>query len=194
MPPPTILARFCQVIGRALRETGQAWDRVCLRGSTQAGSTKRIGDPAYIFNDHLSRHRNIMPLIRRGEPHIDPNVAYIAPCSSLIGTVHIGKGSSVFYGSGLRADNCNMGVGRSKGEFDKWRSLSIEQRQLQDSDEEESPGGGGIFIGNGSNIQDGCIITSKQDHSVIGDNVSKQSSVMELLILEERKLDILQLI
>ncbi len=172
MPGPSLLAQARQLLGRAFKETGQAWDRVCLRAGTQAATTKVLGDPAYIFDDHLSRHRNRMPLLRRGEPVIHENAAYIAPCSSLIGTVHIGEGSSVFYGSVLRADTCNMGCGRTKEEVEHWKSLSKEQRRIQDRDMDDSAGGGGIFIGNGSNIQDGCIITSRHDHTSIGNNVT----------------------
>lgn len=113
-----------------------------------------------------------MPLLKRGAPVVSDDVAYIAPCASLIGTVHVGEGSSVFYGSVLRADLCNMGCGRSQEEFEQWRALSREQRGEKDADETDSPGGGGIFIGKGTNIQDGCVITSRVDHSVVGDGVT----------------------
>ena len=113
-----------------------------------------------------------MPLLKRGTPQVSPDVAYIAPCASLIGSVRIGEGSSVFYGSVLRADACNMGSDRSEGEFEYWRNLSQKQRKAEDADDSDEAGGGGIFIGKNTNVQDGCIITSKVDHTSIGDGVT----------------------
>ena len=172
MPGPTIFARIRHTIGRAFRETGQALDRVGVRGDSHAKSTKILGDEPYKFNDHLSRHRNKMPLLKRGTPMVHDNVAYIAPCSSLIGTVHVGEGSSVWYGAVLRADQCNMGCGRTNEELEEWRRMGKEERSNADRDEFDSAGGGGIFIGNGTNIQDGCVITSNEDHTEIGNNVT----------------------
>ncbi len=113
-----------------------------------------------------------MPLLKRGTPEVSDKVAYIAPCASLIGTVRVGEGSSVFYGAVLRADACHMGCGRTEEEFENWKSLSKDQRKIQDSDDADGAGGGGIFIGNGTNIQDGCVITSKVDHTTIGNGVT----------------------
>lgn len=182
MPGPTILARIQHTLGRAFRETGQAVDRVALRAKTQAQTNMlEGGDPAYIFNDHLSRHRTQMPLLKRGTPKVSPEIAYLAPCASLIGTVHIGAKSSVFYGAILRADACNMGCGRSQEELERWKGLSKQDRLMEDSKEtgdivvvDKSTGAvaGGIFIGENTNIQDGCIITSKADHTMIGNGVT----------------------
>lgn len=181
MPGPTILARIQHTLGRAFRETGQAIDRVALRAKTQALTDMREGgDPAYIFNDHLSRHRTQMPLLKRGVPKVSPEIAYLAPCASLIGTVHIGAKSSVFYGAILRADACNMGCGRTEEELEHWKSLSKQDRWRKDLKESDAAQGdestgavaGGIFIGENTNIQDGCIITSKADHTMIGNGVT----------------------
>lgn len=172
MPGPTIFARIRHTIGRALRETGQAIDRVGIRGDSHAKSSRLLGDDPYKFQDHLSRHRNKMPLLKRGTPWVHGDVAYIAPCSSLIGTVHIGKGSSVWYGAVLRADQCNMGCGRSIEEIEAWKHMGKSQRLESDPDDSNSSGGGGIFIGEGTNIQDGCIVTSNEDHTVIGNYVT----------------------
>lgn len=174
MPGPTVLARIRHTLGRAFRETGQAIDRVAIRAQTQAlTDVTEGGDPAYIFNDHLSRHRTQMPLIKRGMPKVSPDIAYLAPCASLIGTVHIGAKSSVFYGAVLRADSCFMGCGRTDEELEAWKGLSREERQRQDGKEnDDSSGAGGIFIGESTNIQDGCIVTSKLDHTVIGNGVT----------------------
>jgi len=113
-----------------------------------------------------------MPMLKRGTPVISDNIAYLAPCATLIGTVHVGANSSIFYGAVLRADACNMGAGRSQAEFDNWKALSQKQRLKQDSDVDDTAGGGGIFIGENTNIQDGCIVTSRDDHTKIGNGVT----------------------
>jgi len=198
MPGPTILARIQHTLGRAFRETGQALDRVAIRAKTQAMTELQEGrDPAYIFDDHLSRHRTLMPLLKRGVPKVSPDIAYLAPCASLIGTVHIGAKSSVFYGAVLRADACNMGCGRTEEELQRWKKLSRQERSKEDgmgsgdsyatttsattstcSIGSDSTLGlmdgvaGGIFIGENTNIQDGCIITSNVDHTCIGNGVT----------------------
>jgi len=176
MPGPTILSRIQHTIGRAIRETAQALDRLGVRGRVHALVLNTppvfINERSYYkFNDHLSRHRNLMPLLHRGTPSV-AEATFIAPCSSLIGTVHIREGSSVWYGAVLRADLCNMGCGRSQDELEKWRALSKQERNDTDRDHLDSGDGGGIFVGARTNIQDGCIITSKNDHTVIGDGVT----------------------
>ena len=45
-----------------------------------------------------------MPLLQRGAPIVSPEVAFLAPCSTLIGSVRVGKGASIWYGAILRAD------------------------------------------------------------------------------------------
>ena len=175
MPPPTIVARLRQVLGRAFRETGQAVDRAGVWGITHATTTQTLGDPPYKYNDHLSRHRNQMPLLRRGAPDVSDDVAYIAPCSTLIGTVRIGPGSSVWYGSVLRGDRSNNGMGhRSQQDAeDTWRGLSRDERSSQkDLSWDGTANGGGIYIGANTNVQDGCCLTAVEDHCLIGNGVT----------------------
>ena len=173
MPPPTIVARLRQVLGRAFRETGQTVDRCGIWGITHATTTKTLGDPPYKYNDHLSRHRNRMPLLRRGAPEVSEDAAYIAPCSTLVGTVRIGPGSSIWYGSVLRADRCNNGMGHGRAAENTWRSMSRDERSSQKDLSWDGTGdGGGIYIGADTNVQDGCVITALEDHTVIGNGVT----------------------
>lgn len=174
MPGPRFLTTIRHLIGRAIRETGQALDRVGIRGHVHAETahTHKLGDDPYKFQDHLSRHRNIMPLLKRGKPKLHENIGYIAPCSSLVGTVHLGEGSSVWYGAVLRADTANMGLGRSQEEFDTWRERDHDDRLRFDRGADDTAGGGGIFIGSNTNVQDGCIITAIDEHTTIGNNVT----------------------
>jgi len=172
MPAPTLLQTIRHTIGRALRETGQALDRVGVRGKQHAVTRRVLGDDPYIFDDHLSRHRNIMPLLSRGQPRVHDKVAFIAPCSSLIGSVEVGEGSSIWYSAILKADRCNMGCGRTEEEYQEWKNMNKDERENNDGGYDHNGSSGGIFIGNGTNIQDGCIITSVDDHTKIGDNVT----------------------
>ena len=108
-----------------LRETGQALDRVGLRGEAASQSWTRNkatvltsgADRAKInpenwaaqqepllFAGNLSRHRSRMPLFKAGEPSVSANAAFVAPCSSLVGKVEVGEGASVWYGAVVRGD------------------------------------------------------------------------------------------
>ncbi|CAJ1936445.1 unnamed protein product [Cylindrotheca closterium] len=169
MGPPTVAQRFRQTLGRALRETGQALDRLGIKGHQLAVTKQTIGDEPVIYEDHLSRHRHQMPLLRRGRPIISKDVAFLAPCSTLIGSVHVGAGSSIFYKSILRADNCenaesfNTDEPASEGwELDPERFTRQHTQAI----------GGGIFIGENTNIQDGCIIDAVVGHTKIGNGVT----------------------
>jgi gamma-carbonic anhydrase len=168
MGPPTIFMRFRETLGRALRETGQWLDRVGIQGHQMAVTKRVLGDDPLIFEDHLSRHRHQMPLLKRGRPVIDPNVAFLAPCSTLIGSVKIGAGSSVFYKAILRADNCeNADAFKNENELLEWNLEKDRGRK-----ESTRSVGGGIFIGENTNVQDGCIIDSSKNHTKIGNGVT----------------------
>mmetsp|Transcript_3798 Transcript_3798/g.8086 ORF Transcript_3798/g.8086 Transcript_3798/m.8086 type:complete len:335 (-) Transcript_3798:88-1092(-) len=173
MPHPSLLSRIRQTVGRAFRETGQALDRAGVWGAQHATTARVFGDDPYKYDDHLSRHRNKMPLLWRGAPIVDENVAYIAPCSTLIGRVEIGPGSSVWYGAVLRADAANCGVDKTGTEEErKWRAMTRKERSYLDEDRRGGPGGGGIYVGSHTNVQDGAILTANDDHAVLGDYVT----------------------
>mmetsp|Transcript_17384 Transcript_17384/g.40123 ORF Transcript_17384/g.40123 Transcript_17384/m.40123 type:complete len:369 (-) Transcript_17384:111-1217(-) len=228
MGKPSIYQRLRQGLGRAFRETGQALDRVGIKGHQMAVTKRVIGDDPVIYQDHLSRHRQQMPLLRRGKPVVSPDVAFLAPCATLIGSVHIGAGSSVFYKSILRGDNCDnaeafrkhydrdhddrddddddpnrhLAMGESDGDSAQRPSETIDKNastsdvMVLDDENGESPSadrrhpdewdldpqrslrmnstatGGGIFIGEDTNIQDGCIIDAVRDHTRIGNGVT----------------------
>lgn len=171
MPGPSAWAYLRHYIGRAFRETGQMVDRIGIRGKALTEApTDAFVDPFYKFNDTLSRHRTIMPLLRRGTPQVDPS-AFVAPCSSIIGSVEIGPECSIWYGAILRGDNCNMAANSSQEDVDAWKSQSEEQRN-EGLREGWSDSGGGIFIGSGTNIQDGSIVTARLHHTKIGNDVT----------------------
>mmetsp|Transcript_9509 Transcript_9509/g.23667 ORF Transcript_9509/g.23667 Transcript_9509/m.23667 type:complete len:336 (+) Transcript_9509:200-1207(+) len=209
MGKPTIYQRLRQGLGKAFRETGQALDRVGIKGHSMAVTQRVIGDDPVLYQDHLSRHRQQMPLLRRGKPMVSPDVAFLAPCATLIGTVHVGAGSSVFYKSILRADNCDNAEAFNNDNSDSrvaigdsstttTTTMSTLNKELVAVDEDgyspeitsvrhpsewdldterfqktnSTATGGGIFIGEETNIQDGCIIDAKKDHTRIGNGVT----------------------
>jgi len=231
MGKPSIYQKLRQGLGRAFRETGQALDRAGIKGHQMVVTSRVIGDDPVIYQDHLSRHRQQFPLLRRGKPVVSRDVAFLAPCATLIGTVHIGAGSSVFYKSILRADNCDnaeafyktydddttdsdtlaIGESDSQSQTESAEKLSksssnttaatsdlvtTEEEHHDNGGGEESTNhpprhpaewdldpqrsqrmnstatGGGIFIGQNTNVQDGCIIDSAKDHTRIGNGVT----------------------
>ena len=203
MPAPSIFAVVRHVLSRALRETGQALDRVGVMGIVHAKQGRRMGpDDPYWFNDHLSRHRGIMGLLRRGEPVVpglpagskdvtqiakgDSSVAFLAPCATLIGNVQLQRNTSIFYKAILKADVAAHGINtvRSAKEEELWRNLPVGsyERQMDAGKFDTAAGlghptvrganGGGIYVGEGTNIQDACIVTSYEGHANIGNYVT----------------------
>jgi len=172
MGPPSVFQRVRHSIGRALRETGQALDRLGVQGESIALSKRVIGDEPVKYEDFLSRHRQQMPLLRRGRPHVSKDVAFLAPCSTLIGSVYVGPGSSIWYKAILRADNCenveSFAVTTEEIEMQEPWELDPDR----DSRQHTKAIGGGIFIGENTNIQDGCIIDAVKNHTRIGNGVT----------------------
>ncbi|KAL9181191.1 hypothetical protein ACHAXT_009996 [Thalassiosira profunda] len=207
MPAPSIFAVVRHVLSRALRETGQALDRLGVRGVVHARQGRRMGpDDPYWFHDHLSRHRAIMGLLRRGEPRVpgitagenymlpklsegrakEQGVSFLAPCATLIGNVHLGPHASVFYKAVLKADVAAHGINtiRSAKEEEQWKSLAVgSHARKQDAGLFDigngighstigGKNGGGIYVGEGTNIQDACVVTSYEGHADIGKYVT----------------------
>jgi len=113
-----------------------------------------------------------MPLYRRGAPEISSGVAFVAPCSTVVGRVSVGEGSSIWYGSVLRADEAECAVGTESYDVERWKELSVDERKRIDPNERGESGGGGIYVGVNTNLQDGVIVTSREHHSIIGDGVT----------------------
>ncbi|KAL5713583.1 Gamma carbonic anhydrase 2 [Ranunculus cassubicifolius] len=92
------LGKAIYTVGFWIRETGQAMDRV---GSLLQGS--------YYLKEQLNRHRTIMDIYDKA-PAVDKD-AFVAPSASVIGDVHVGKASSIWYGCVLRGDVNSIRVG-----------------------------------------------------------------------------------
>ena len=211
MPAPSIFAVARHILSRAIRETGQALDRVGVMGIVHAHQGRRMGnDDPYWFNDHLSRHRGTMGLLRRGQPVVpgltagggidntkqqigsgdgdeeNNSIAFLAPCATLIGNVQLGPNTSIFYKAMLKADVAAHGIDiiQSTKEEEEWKNLPVGgYERKQDAgmfDAGNGVGhptigganGGGIYVGEGTNIQDACMITSYEGHTNIGKYVT----------------------
>jgi carbonic anhydrase/acetyltransferase-like protein (isoleucine patch superfamily) len=206
MAPPTVWQHARQILGRAVRETGQAVDRLAVRTAAIASTRHDFFDDPVVYQDHLNRHRHQFPLLSGGKPLVSGQAAFVAPCSTLIGSVTVAPGASIWYGAVLRADMgtnvesfryetyedmiaARVALALSQGEEEKDAvSLSEEsspqqqQQSLQNQLEYDLPEdrfderlgrhGGGIFVGVDSNIQDGCILTARTNHCIVGQGVT----------------------
>ena len=176
MAPPTLWQHARQILGRALRETGQALDRAGVKWSALSVTPHQYYDDPVIYEDFLSRHRHQFPLLDSGRPLISSDVAYLAPCSTLVGTVVVGKGSSIWYGAVIRGD-----FGQHAESFHKVYDIEDpeqgeplepwkldEERYVHRMDHQ----GGAVFIGENTNVQDGCVIMARSNHTIIGNGVT----------------------
>ncbi|CAN6874492.1 unnamed protein product [Brassica oleracea var. botrytis] len=93
-----VMGRALYSVGFWIRETGQALDRL---GCRLQGKNH--------FREQLSRHRTLMNVFDKS-PSVDKQ-AFVAPSASLIGHVHVGPASSIWYGCVLRGDANSISVG-----------------------------------------------------------------------------------
>ena len=105
---PTPWQHICQTLGRSFREVGQALDRMGLKLESFTWLPDKYvgGDPPVRYQDFLSRHQTYKSLLYCGKPVIHPNVAFVAPCATLLGSVRVQQNASIWYGAVLRADTC----------------------------------------------------------------------------------------
>ncbi|KAL3634296.1 Gamma carbonic anhydrase 1, mitochondrial [Castilleja foliolosa] len=100
------LGKAVYSLGYMIRETGQAMDRL---GSRLQGSYYFQEQLLMGFWNQVSRHRTLMNLFDKS-PLVDKD-AFVAPSASVIGDVHVGQGSSIWYGCVLRGDVNSISVG-----------------------------------------------------------------------------------
>ena len=78
-----MLRRVTVAVGRGLRETGQALDRMGMRAQDN-----------WLFSEKLCRHRAVMNLFDQ-RPNIGAAV-FVAPNASIIGSVEVKECSSIW--------------------------------------------------------------------------------------------------
>lgn len=130
------------LLGKALRETGQQLDRI---GLTITG--------VEAFKSTLSRHRQIMPLGVDYAPNVSTVRTFIAPNASVVGRVTVAEGGSVWYSSVLRADTESSSITIGKNSNIQDRSVLVAE-------------GGDILIGDNVTVGHGAIM---EGNITIGD-------------------------
>jgi len=116
----------------------------------------------------------------------EDSIAFLAPCATLIGNVQLSPHTSIFYKAILKADVAAHGINiiRTAKEEEQWKSLPVggPERKKDAGMFDTGSGighptigganGGGIYIGEGTNIQDACMVTSYEGHTTIGKYVT----------------------
>jgi len=136
-------------VGRAIRETGQALDRLGMRAQ---------GD--HSFKEKFCRHRQVMHLFDK-HPYLATD-SWVAPNAAVIGDVQIGDKSSVWYGCVLRGDQNSIKIGAMTNIQD--RTVIHTAKSLASGFPATATIGNYVTIGHGSTIYSSTIM----DESVIG--------------------------
>mmetsp|Transcript_21454 Transcript_21454/g.35913 ORF Transcript_21454/g.35913 Transcript_21454/m.35913 type:complete len:228 (+) Transcript_21454:102-785(+) len=100
------MRRATHLFGRAMRETGQAIDRL---GLTFANNE--------IFKETFSRHRSVMNLFDK-RPVIAAG-CFVAPNASVVGEVLLFNDVSIWYGAVLRGDKSTIKIGHTTNVQDR---------------------------------------------------------------------------
>lgn len=144
-----MLRRVTFQLGRCIRETGQALDRLGLKAIEKTS-----------YNEQFSRHRQLMNIYDKV-----PNVSgdsWIAPNAAIIGEVQVGNEASVWYGAVLRGDLNPIVVG--------YRS-NIQDQSVIHTSGDSTPGlPAGVLVGSYVTVGHGCTLYSCiiEDQCTIG--------------------------
>jgi len=146
-------------IGRGLRETGQALDRMGMRAQDN-----------WIFSERICRHRALMNLFDQ-RPKLGAAV-FVAPNASVIGSVDIKDNASIWYGAVVRGDQSNVYIGgyTSIGDRTVIQSAAINPTGFSAR----------THIGDFVTVGQGCILRActVDDRSVIGDGCIIQEGAL----------------
>jgi len=162
------MKRFSNIFAKAIRETGQAMDRVGL-----------IIEGNEIFKETFSRHRSLMNLFDK-KPVLGAGV-FVAPNASIVGDVKLSDGASIWYGAVVRGDKRLVTIGTETNVQDRAVISTVSSHLLNSGyavdvkiGDHVTIGHGALLtsctvgnqalIGQGCIIQEGCVIG---DHSII---------------------------
>lgn len=126
------------------------------------------------------------PKIAGSDANNQESIAFLAPCATLIGNVQLSPHTSIFYKAILKSDVAAYGINtiRNAKEDEHWRSLPVggyerkkDAGMLDTASGIDHPTiggakGGGIYVGEGTNVQDACMVTSYEGHTTIGKYVT----------------------
>jgi len=137
-------------LGKLLRETGQALDRMGMRGQEN-----------WAFLEKICRHRTLMNLFDQ-RPQIHDNV-FVAPNAAVIGNVNVMDSANIWYGAVVRGDQSPIAVGGFTSIGDRSAILSTAT----------NPTGfaARTFVGNWVTIGQNCVLKgcTVDDFANIGD-------------------------
>eukprot|EP01038_Epipyxis_sp_PR26KG_P006604 gene6604-9071_t len=154
------MRRATHLFGQALRETGQALDRL---GLVIAGNER--------FRETFSRHRSVMNIYDK-RPLLATGV-YVAPNASVVGEVLLLDQVTVWYGAVLRGDRSKIRIGHQTNIQDRAvlsTVTNLESGFASDLDigEKVTVGHGAlltscsianmVLIGQGAVVEEGCVI------------------------------------
>jgi len=144
------MQRLALGLGKAMRETGQALDRMGMRGQDN-----------WAFLEKICRHRPLMNLFDQ-RPLIHDNV-FVAPNASVIGNVNVMDSASIWYGAVVRGDQSPIQIGGFTSIGDRSTILSIAT----------NPTGfaARTFVGNWVTVGQNCVLKgcTIDDYANIGD-------------------------
>lgn len=149
-------------VGKALRDTGQALERVGMRAQDN-----------WIFAERYCRHRAVMNLYDQ-KPDLAPSV-FVAPNASVIGNVKVECQTSIWYGAVLRGDQSNIYVGG--------RSSIGDRTVVQSSAVNPTGFSARTFIGDWVTIGQGCILRActVDNYSMVGDGcIIQEGALVEM--------------
>ena len=161
------MKKVSHLLGRAIRETGQAVDRLALR----------LEGKEAVYNEFWSRHRPVMNLFDK-RPLISSGT-FIASNASVIGEVLMNDHASVWYGAVVRGDKSKVTIGFKSNVQDRCVVSTVPTLDSGFSADVEigeycTVGHGAILvsctikrnclIGQGSIIQEGAVI---EENSII---------------------------
>jgi len=154
-----MLRRVLVGVGRGLRETGQALDRLGMKAQDN-----------WLFAERLCRHRALMNLFDQ-RPELGAQV-FVAPNAAVIGNVELKDHSSVWYGAVVLGDQSNIHVGgfSSIGDRTVVQSAAINPTGFSAR----------TYVGDYVTIGQGCILRActVDDYSVIGDGCIIQEGAL----------------
>mmetsp|Transcript_12840 Transcript_12840/g.39511 ORF Transcript_12840/g.39511 Transcript_12840/m.39511 type:complete len:261 (-) Transcript_12840:59-841(-) len=141
------------MMGHMIRETGQALERLGARAKGQ-----------FYCAEPLNRHRQIMNVFFE-RPLISPGV-FLAPCAALAGSVHVGAGSSIWYGATLRGDDAAVVIGEATNIQDRVVIASKDLDRYFSTTPINTVIGDRVTIGHGAIINNATI----EDECLVGMN------------------------
>jgi len=154
-----MLKRVAVGLGKALRDSGQALERMGMRAQDN-----------WIFAEPFCRHRAVMNIYDQ-RPTLSPSV-FVAPNASVIGNVEVKCQSSIWYGAVVRGDQSNIFIGGCTNIGDR--------TVVQSSTVNPTGFSARTYIGDWVTIGQGCVLRActVENFSKVGDGCIIQEGAL----------------